>query len=86
VGRNKIGIIGMCGGGGFALSAAQVDRRMKAVASVAMYDISRASRYGFKDAMTEEQRNNYLDQIGEQRWKEFESGEVKLTPRGAPEK
>jgi uncharacterized protein len=84
VDRDKIGVIGMCGSGGFSISAAQVDRRIKAVATVSMYDMSRVKREGFKDAMTEEERNNYLDQIGEQRWKEFEGGEVKMVV-GTPE-
>lgn len=84
VDRNKIGVIGICGSGGFALSAAQVDRRIKAIVTVSMYDISRVAAKGFKDSMTEEERNTFLDQIGEERWKEFEGGEVQLTPRGAP--
>ncbi|MGW2287079.1 alpha/beta hydrolase [Streptomyces phaeochromogenes] len=41
VNRDRIGVVGMCGSGGFALSAAQVDRRIKAVAAVVMYDIAR---------------------------------------------
>ena len=84
VDRNRIGVIGMCGSGGFALSAAQVDRRIKAVATISMYDISRAQRYGFRDSMSEEDRNKYLDQIAEQRYLEFEGNEPMLTPRGAP--
>ena len=84
VDRNKIGVIGMCGSGGFAISAAQVDRRIKAIATIVMYDMSGVKRNGFKNSMTETDRNKYLDQLGEQRWKEFEGGEVKMvigTPR-----
>jgi hypothetical protein len=80
VDRKKIGAIGICGSGGFALTAAQVDHRIKAVATASMYDMSRVKRNGWKDSMTEEQRNKYLDQLGEQRWKDFESGFPQLTP------
>lgn len=83
VDRNRIGAIGICGSGAFALTAAQVDRRIKAVATVSMYDMSRVTRYGWKDSMTEEQRNKMLDQLGEQRWKDFESGKPEA-PQGFP--
>ncbi|MGG1940804.1 alpha/beta hydrolase [Paenibacillus polymyxa] len=83
VDRNQIGVIGMCGSGGFAISAAQVDRRIKAVATVSMYDISRAQRNGFKDSLTEEDRNRILDEIAEQRYAEFEGNTPVLTQRGA---
>lgn len=84
VDRARIGVIGLCGSGGFALSATQVDRRIKAVATVSMYDISRAEASGWKDAMTEEERAKKLDELGELRWKEFEHNEPALSPRGAP--
>ena len=80
VDRNKIGVIGICGSGGFAVTAAQVDTRIKAVATVSMYDMSRVMRYGWADSMTDEQRTQLFDQFGEQRWKDFQSDEPELTP------
>jgi fermentation-respiration switch protein FrsA (DUF1100 family) len=80
VDRNKIGAIGICGSGGFAITAAQVDRRIKAVATVSMYDMSRVKRDGWKDGMTQEERNKFLDKIGEQRWEDFGKGTPKMTP------
>ncbi|MBT2722790.1 alpha/beta hydrolase [Bacillus sp. ISL-46] len=84
VDRNRIGAIGLCGSGSFAISAAQVDRRIKAVTTVSMYDIYRAQRNGFKDTLTEEDRNRILDVIAEQRYAEFEGNPPALTDRGAP--
>jgi uncharacterized protein len=84
VDRERIGVLGICGSGGFALSAAQVDRRIKTVATVSMYDISRAHSCGFGDTYSEEDRNRILDQIAEQRYAEFEGSAPVLTPRGAP--
>ncbi|WP_432734504.1 alpha/beta hydrolase [Maridesulfovibrio sp. FT414] len=83
VDRNKIGAIGICGSGGFALKAAQVDHRIKAVATASMYDMSRFFRNGWQDSMTAEQRNKVLDELGEQRWKDFENG-TPMLPAGFP--
>ncbi|WP_106449251.1 alpha/beta hydrolase [Trichococcus alkaliphilus] len=80
VDRVKIGVIGICGSGGFAVTAAQVDTRIKAVATVSMYDMSRVMRYGWADSMRDEQRTQLFDQLGEQRWKDFEGDEPELTP------
>lgn len=84
VDREKIGIIGMCGSGGFAISAAQVDRRIKAVATISMYDMSRVMANGFQDSFTEEDRNSILDAVAGQRYADFEGYAPALTPRGAP--
>ncbi len=81
VDRKNIGAIGICGSGGFALTAAQVDHRIKAVATASMYDMSRVKRNGWMDSMTDEQRNKYLDQLGEQRWTDIDSGSPQLTPQ-----
>lgn len=72
--RNKIGIIGICGFGGFALNATAVDKRVKAVAASTMYDMARVMSKGYNDAVTLEQRTKTLEQLGEQRWKDAEAG------------
>jgi fermentation-respiration switch protein FrsA (DUF1100 family) len=84
VNRERIGVIGMCGSGALSLSAAQVDRRIKAVAPVVMYDHHRLYSECFRDSLTEEQRNNFLDARAEQRYADFEGGVPVLTPRDAP--
>lgn len=83
VDRNRIGAIGICGSGAFSLKAAQVDHRIRAVATTSMYDMSRVTRNGWMDSMTDEQRNQMLEQLGEQRWKDFENG-LPEVPEGFP--
>ena len=41
--RNRIGVLGVCGSGSFVISA-KIDPRMKAIATVSMYDMGSASR------------------------------------------
>ncbi len=80
VDREKIGVIGICGSGAFSLTAAQVDHRIKAVATASMYDMSRFKHNGWMDSMTDEERNAHLDGLAEQRWKDVEAGTPELTP------
>jgi fermentation-respiration switch protein FrsA (DUF1100 family) len=80
VDRERIGVIGICGSGGFALSAAQVDMRIKAVATAAMYDISRVNRYGWQDSMGDDERRKTLEDLAAQRWKDVDAGEPQLSP------
>lgn len=47
VDKDKIGILGICGWGGFALNAASTDPRAKAVATSTMYDITRVVAEGY---------------------------------------
>ncbi len=79
--RNKIGIIGICGFGGFALNAAAVDKRLKAVATSTMYDMTRVMSKGYNDGVTLEQRTKTLEQLGEQRWNDAETGTVSYGPK-----
>jgi fermentation-respiration switch protein FrsA (DUF1100 family) len=74
VDRERIGIIGICGWGGMALSTAAVDKRIKAVATSTMYDMSRLMSKGYNDKMTKEERTKLLEQLSQQRWKDAEQG------------
>lgn len=83
--RKKIGIIGICGFGGFALNATAIDKRVKAVAVTSMYDMTRVMSKGYNDAVTAEQRTKTLQDLGEQRWKDAEAGKPADGPRNLPE-
>ncbi len=74
VDRERIGIIGICGWGGMALSAAAVDKRIKAVVASTMYDITRVVSKGYNDSVTPEQRMQTLVTLSQQRWKDAETG------------
>ena len=88
VDRNKIGVLGICGSGGFATCAASLDPRIKALATVSMYDMGAATRNGLNNSISAEQRKATLAEIGEQRWREFDGGEPRMrigTPEKLPE-
>ncbi|GAA4424223.1 alpha/beta hydrolase [Pontibacter saemangeumensis] len=86
VDRNRIGIIGICGWAGMALNAAAVDKRVKAVATTSMYDMSRVMAKGYNDAMTLEQRTKTLEQMSQQRWADAEKGTPAPSTNNLPEK
>ena len=50
VNKNKIGLVGICAGGGYALSAAQTEHRITAVATVSGVDTGEISRKGWDGA------------------------------------
>lgn len=50
VDNNRIGILGICGGGGYTLKAAQSDKRLKAVATLSMFNSGRVRRNGYQDS------------------------------------
>jgi fermentation-respiration switch protein FrsA (DUF1100 family) len=79
VDKERIGALGICGSGSFVISAAKIDPRIKAVATVSMYDMGAANRNGLRHAVTVEQRKDALEQAAQQRDVEFGGGETEYT-------
>ena len=79
VDRGRIGVLGICGSGSFVISAAKIDPRMKAIATVSMYDMGAASRDALNHSQTPEQRKKLIAEAAEQRYVEFTGGETKYT-------
>ena len=50
VDAGRLGLLGICGGGGYALAAAKADKRFKAVATLSMFNSGRVRRNGFADS------------------------------------
>ena len=79
VNRERIGVIGICGSGSFAVSAAKIDPRMKAIATVSMYDMGAANRHALNKSQTMAQRKAIITEAAQQRYVEFAGGETKYT-------
>ena len=84
VDRTAIGALGICGGGGYTLACAQTDKRIKAVATLSMFNSGRVRRNGFLDA-DQAGAQKRLRQAAEARAKEL-LGEVEYIGFLPPDK
>ncbi len=80
VDSNKIGAIGICGWGGVTLNATAVDKRIKAVVTSTMYDMSRVMSRGYYDKITKEERTDILEKLSQQRTIDAKNGNPAYQP------
>ena len=85
VDAERIGILGICGFGGFGLNAAAMDTRIKATVTSTMYDMTRVSANGYFDSMDEKARYELKKSLNKQRTEDFKNGTYAKAP-GLPEK
>ncbi|MBT2730725.1 alpha/beta hydrolase [Bacillus sp. ISL-75] len=67
--RERISVIGICGWGSIALNAVSMDKRVKAIATVSMYDNSAGL-----GGLPLEQRTQLFESLSQQRWADAENG------------
>ena len=85
VNPERIGILGICGFGGFGLNAAAIDTRIKATVTSTMYDMTRVTAHGYFDSMDEKARQELRKSLNKQRTEDFKTGTFAKAP-GLPEK
>jgi fermentation-respiration switch protein FrsA (DUF1100 family) len=86
--REKIGAIGVCCSGCMVVNAAKIDPRLKAIATVSMYDSGSVTRHGLNKSKSLDERKAMLAAAAEQRYVEFLGGPVKwgdFLPTDLPE-
>jgi len=79
VDKDRVGAIGICGSGSFVISAAKIDPRIQAIATVSMYDMGAANRNGLGHAVSVAQRKAAIAAAVAQRDVEFAGGPVQYT-------
>lgn len=75
VDTNRIGLLGICGGGGYSLAAAETDKRFKSIATLSMFNSGIVRRDGFMQSQldTIQQR---LQQASDARAQEASGGDI----------
>lgn len=80
VDTDKVGILGICGWGGFALNAAAADPRIKATVTSTMYDMCRVTANGYFDAADDaDSRYKMRQQLNDLRTTDYRNGTYTMT-------
>ena len=80
VDANRLGLLGICGGGGYSLKAAQTDKRFKAVATLSMFNSGLVRRNGYMDSQVSTIQER-LKQASDARAQEAAGGGITLCSR-----
>jgi Hydrolases of the alpha/beta superfamily len=80
VDANRLGALGICGGGGYTLKAAQSDKRLKAIATLSMFNSGEVRRNGFQNSQLNTIQER-LKQASDARAQEAAGGKVKENER-----
>jgi len=75
VDADRLGLLGICGGGGYALKAAQTDKRFKSIATLSMFNSGLVRRNGFMDSQVSSIQER-LKQASDAREQEAAGGEI----------
>ncbi len=68
--EDRIGAMGICAGGGYAIAATQTELRIQAVAGISTWDVGDSQRNGFALRWTDEQKKQILLDVAAQRTRE----------------
>ena len=72
---NRLGVLGICGGGGYTIKAAQSDKRFKAVSTLSMFNSGEVRRNGFQNSQVNTIQER-LKKASEARAQEIAGGEI----------
>jgi len=82
VDATRLGLLGICGGGGYSLAAAKTDKRFKSVATLSMFNSGRVRRNGYADSALDTIQAR-LRQASQARAQQAAGGEVLYVGGGA---
>jgi fermentation-respiration switch protein FrsA (DUF1100 family) len=71
----RLGLLGICGGGGYSLTAATTDKRYESIATLSMFNSGRVRRNGFADSQLDTIQAR-LQQVADARAQEAAGGEI----------